>query len=245
MGKKMKIGISFSTSNFANYWDWFLDKEIRKEYELVELSFLKNNMKDISCCDGFVLTGGTDIEPSSYQGSTPYDFMPEEFQGERDRFEEQIYRHAQQFKKPVLGICRGMQLVNVLEGGKLIQDLSAANEVHRKISEDKEHSVHVETKSLLGEIVGKESGKINSAHHQAVDPGALGKNIMISAHAGGKNAVVEAIEFRNKQDRPFMICVQWHPERMKKKDSNPFSKNIKARFLAEIRKSAGGHHANH
>jgi putative glutamine amidotransferase len=56
---------------------------------------------------------------------------------------------------------------------------------------------------------------------------------------------VEGIEFRDKQNHPFMICVQWHPERMKEKDSSPFSKNIKARFLEEIKKSAAHKHANH
>lgn len=242
---KMKIGISFSTTNFANYWNWFLDKDIRLDFELVELSFQKNNMKDIEDCDGFVLTGGTDIEPSSYRGASTYEFMPDEFQLERDKFEEKIYRHAQEFGKPVLGICRGMQLVNVLEGGRLIQDLAMANHMHRKTTDDKEHLIHIEKGTLLDDIVGRESGKINSAHHQAVDPNALGKNLMVSAYAEGGEGIVEGIEFRDKQNHPFMICVQWHPERMKQKDKSPFSKNIKARFLAEIKKAVNAKHANY
>jgi putative glutamine amidotransferase len=245
MTGRMKIGISFSTSNFANYWNWFLEEYLRLDYEPVELSFQKNNMRDIYACDGFVLTGGTDIEPSSYQGASTYEYMPEEFQLERDKFEGKIYRHAQDYGKPVLGICRGMQLVNVLEGGKLIQDLATANHVHRKILEDKEHHVRVQKGTLMEDIVGQRSGRINSAHHQAVDPNALGRNIMVNAYAEGEEGIVEGIEFVNKENHPFMICVQWHPERMKEKDHNPFSKNIKDRFLAEVKKSVEAKHANH
>jgi putative glutamine amidotransferase len=245
MSVRMKIGISFSTTNFANYWNWFLDEGIQIEYELVELSFQNNNMKDMDACDGFVLTGGTDIEPSSYQGASTYELMPEEFQLERDEFEGRIYRHAQEYGKPVLGICRGMQLVNVLEGGRLIQDLAFANQVHRKILEDKEHHIRVQKGTLLEDIVGQQAGRINSAHHQAVDPNALGRNIMVSAYAEGEEGIVEGIEFRDKLNHPFMICVQWHPERMKDKDDNPFSKNIKERFLAEVKKSVEVKHANH
>jgi putative glutamine amidotransferase len=245
MSKKLKIGISFSTTNFANYWNWFSHEDLGDEFELVELSFLKNNKADFDACEGFVLTGGTDIEPSTYNGSSSYELMPEEFQVERDQFEEKIYRHAQQFAKPVLGICRGMQLVNILEGGRLIQDLAIGNDVHRKTSEDKEHIVHVEDGSLLGEVVGRRTGKINSAHHQAVDPETLGKNIMVSAFAAGEEGIVEGIEFRNKTNHPFMLCVQWHPERMKEKETSPFSKNIKERFLAEIKKSGLTKNANH
>src|SRR6516162_2749694 len=88
MSKKLKIGISFSTTNFANYWNWFSHEDLGDEFELVELSFLKNNKADFDACEGFVLTGGTDIEPSTYNGSSSYEFMPEEFLVERDQFEE-------------------------------------------------------------------------------------------------------------------------------------------------------------
>jgi putative glutamine amidotransferase len=72
---------------------------------------------------GFVLTGGVDVHPSLYSGSPTYNNRPEMFLHERDLFESRIYRYAQLNKIPILGICRGMQLINVLEGGKLIQDL--------------------------------------------------------------------------------------------------------------------------
>ena len=235
---KKKIGISFSKTNFCNYWDWFTPEDLREEFELVELSFQKNNTEDINACHGFVLTGGIDIEPTLYGGEWEYHHAPDEFQNERDQFEEMIFRHAQSRKIPLLGICRGMQLVNVLQGGKLIQDLGHANEIHRKLSEDKHHGVKVETDTLLHEIVGAESGHVNSAHHQAVDIEELGENLRVNAFANSDDAAVEGIEFLDKEGQAFMLCVQWHPERMKDKDENPFSKKLKKRFLEEIRKQS-------
>jgi putative glutamine amidotransferase len=73
-----------------------------------------------------------DVHPSFYDGKTIYDNSPSSLQLPRDIFEEKIYRYAQSHKLPVLGICRGMQLINVLEGGKLIQDLQDHNVKHRK-----------------------------------------------------------------------------------------------------------------
>src|SRR4249920_3313750 len=106
--KKKKIGLSFSKTNFANYWNWFSADDLGDEFELVELSFETNNQHDIEACDGFILTGGVDIEPTKYDGAQRYNEMPNEFQADRDHFEEKIYSIAQANHKPVLGICRGM-----------------------------------------------------------------------------------------------------------------------------------------
>jgi putative glutamine amidotransferase len=67
---KKKIGISFSKTNFSHYWEWFTSEDLKEEFELVELSFQKNNTADIHACHGFVLTGGIDIEPTLYGGKT-------------------------------------------------------------------------------------------------------------------------------------------------------------------------------
>ena len=139
---------------------------------LIELNFEKNNTEDIYKCDGFVLTGGVDVHPSFYNGKTDYNNSPGSFQPERDRFEEKIYRYSQLNNLPVLAICRGMQLINVLEGGKLIQDLDNGNARHRKEESDKEHTIIAENNTLLHQIAGSFSGQVNSAHHQAIDPDA-------------------------------------------------------------------------
>jgi acyl-CoA reductase-like NAD-dependent aldehyde dehydrogenase/gamma-glutamyl-gamma-aminobutyrate hydrolase PuuD len=231
---KKRLGISFTKTNFQNYWNWFTKEDLQNDIELVELSFEKNNSEEINTCDAFVLTGGVDIHPSLYDEDHK---GTEKTEIARDVFEKKIFEYSQIHNLPLLGICRGMQLVNVLQGGKLIQDLENSNTTHRKTETDKQHEVKVENDSLLGEIVVNSSGKINSAHHQAVDRNFLGKNLKISAYSNSDDKTVEGIEFEDKAGKAFMLCVQWHPERMSDKDQNTFSQNIKKKFLAEIRKS--------
>src|SRR5687768_3525762 len=149
---KKKIGISYCEYNFQNYWNWFKAEELAGDIELVELSFQKNNTEDIKSCDGFILTGGVDVTPSLYNENDQYENAPDVFRTDRDHFEKSIYEFSQKNKLPVLGICRGMQLVNVLEGGKLIQDLGKANRVHKKSETDKQHEIRIERQSLLFEI---------------------------------------------------------------------------------------------
>ena len=235
---KKKIGVSFTKTNFKNYWDWFKASDLEEDIELIELNFEKNNSEDIYQCDGFVLTGGVDTHPSFYRGKTIYNNSPSTFQIERDYFEEKIYRYSQLNKLPVLGICRGMQLINVLEGGKLIQDLDNGNERHRKEESDKVHSIIAERSSLLHKVSGSMSGRVNSAHHQAIDPEGIGDNLMVNAYDDDDEKIIEGLEFKNKAGKAFMLCVQWHPERINNKEENPFSENLKKEFLKAIRETA-------
>ena len=151
---KKKIGISFTRALFQSYWNWFSPYDLQDDLELIELSFEKNNTKDIYQCEGFVLTGGVDVHPSFYNGEPVYNNSPGSFQPERDRFEEKIYRYSQLSRLPVLGICRGMQLINILQGGKLIQDLDNGNARHKKEESDKEHTIVTESNTLLYKIAG-------------------------------------------------------------------------------------------
>ena len=229
-----KIGISFSRTNFHYYWDWFTKDDLQDDVELTELSFEKNNTPDLHLCDAFVLTGGVDIHPSLYNGNNSYPNGPEEFQIERDLFEKKIYEYSQQHGLPVLAICRGMQLVNVLHGGKLLQDLEQSNVFHKKEEEDKIHHIKFAPLLLLNEITGQADSDINSAHHQAIDPKAIGENLIVNAVAED-DGVIEGIEFKDKAGKAFMLGVQWHPERMRDKETHPLSKNIKERFFKEVR----------
>lgn len=232
---KKKIGISYSEMLFDNYVNWFTPVDLQNDLEIVILSFETNNTEDIYTCDGFILTGGIDVHPSYYNGDTQYDNRPVSFSLDRDRFEEKIYRHSQIHKLPVLGICRGMQLVNVLEGGKLVQDLGNGNERHKKEVTDKQHIVSAVKGSLLYSTTQQLEGAVNSAHHQAVDPSALGNNLAVNVFAGDDNNTVEGFEFADKSNKGFMLCVQWHPERMMEKEHNPFSQQIKNQFLSAVR----------
>ncbi|MEJ2883223.1 gamma-glutamyl-gamma-aminobutyrate hydrolase family protein [Pedobacter sp. GR22-6] len=233
---KKYIGISYSESNFSNYWDWFEPDELQDDLELINLSYLKNNQEDFQRCAGFVLTGGVDVLPAISGAADQYPNMPAEFLPERDEFERAFYLYSQEQRLPLLGICRGMQYINILEGGKLLDDLGVANAAHRRLVQDKQHGISLEPGTLLQEITGLRSGSVNSAHHQAVDPGLLADSLMISAWSESQDRIAEAIEFKHKAQRGFMLGVQWHPERMQEKASNPLSQAIKARFLAELRK---------
>lgn len=226
---KKRLGISFSETNFEYYWNWFSSRD---DIEPVKLSFEDNNIEDMYTCNGFVLTGGVDIHPSLYEGCLEYNNSPAEFQPARDRFEAIIYGHSQQNSLPVFGICRGMQLVNVLEGGKLIQDLDGkGSKIHcRHENGDREHTITATTQSLLHQVTGCCYGYVNSAHHQAVDPASIGNNLVVNAINHLDGSTIEGLEFADKTGKGFMLCVQWHPERMKDKDENPFSQKLKTHF---------------
>ncbi len=232
---KKRIGISFSEANFQNYWNWFSEKELGADLELVELSFLKNNIDELDNCTGLVLTGGVDVIPAISGGASQYPNMPDEFLPKRDEFERLIYAYAKDKRRPLLGICRGMQYINILEGGKVLDDLGLANEQHRRTSIDKIHGLDVLKSTLLHEITGLDTGYVNSAHHQAIDPRQLSSSLLISAYSNTEDATIEAIEFKDKSNKAFMMGIQWHPERMQGKESSPLSQGIKERFLKEVR----------
>ena len=230
-----KIGVSFTLTNYENYINWFTASDLGEAISIVELSFEKNNYADIYDCDGFVLTGGLDVHPSLFDGEKIYANGPDSFQLERDLFEAYIYRYAKANKIPVLGICRGLQLINVLEGGKLIQDLGTEkNKAHRKDEGiDKAHEVVLADDTLLLQVIGEKKIAVNSAHHQAIDSLQLGHNLLANACSSPDN-IIEGIEFKNKSGLGFMLAVQWHPERMPSVQQNQISIHIKKSFIQAV-----------
>lgn len=222
----MKIGITQTETNYKNYPKWF---ENETDVEIVELSFDRFNIEDISLCDGIVLSGGVDTHPKFFLDdySENYPNAPETFILKRDEFELKVLETAFEKKIPVLGICRGMQLINVHLGGTLVLDIGEErNEKHMKtFGIDKKHFITVKKGTQFSEITDIEGDLSNSAHHQAIKK--LGKGLKASAYSDDN--LIEAIEFENPEDQ-FMIAVQWHPERMENMES-PLSKNIKKAFL--------------
>lgn len=235
---KKKIGISYTETNFQNYWNWFTDTDLGNELELVELSFEKNNTKDIETCAGFVLTGGIDVEPSFYQGAPDYPNKPTEFLPERDLFEKLIYEYSQAHLIPVLGICRGMQYINILEGGRVLEDIGKANDIHKKTTEDRIHQVDISHNSMLYAITNVKTGIVNSAHHQGVTSNNLSDNLIANSYSVSPDELIEGLEFKDKTGKAFMLAVQWHPERMKEKEINPLSQKLKEQFIEEVKKQA-------
>jgi putative glutamine amidotransferase len=222
----IRIGITESDTNFHNYPAWIQGDGV----EVIVLSFREQNKDDFTRCDGFLLSGGVDMHPSGY-GNTRVEYpWATSFNEPRDAFEREVFAFACLHEKPVLAICRGLQLVNAALGGNLIQDLQEQGfSNHRKGPEaDGEHAISVEPASLLRSIAGQDQGLVNSAHHQGLD--RIAETLRVSAWS--EDRVVEAIEYIDFDQKPFFLGVQWHPERLRIPNSqNAFSMNIRQAFL--------------
>lgn len=215
------------------YIDWLKGND---KIEVVTLSAQENNADEIASCDALVLSGGVDIFPAFYGGSDDYPGKPEQWKKERDVFEMEVFESALEEQIPILGICRGLQLINIIHKGTLQQHLQNETLVQSHIGNpDKQHAVNIVEESLLHSLVDIERSDINSAHHQAIDK--LGEGLMINCQAD--DGTIEGIEWKDKSNRPFMLAVQWHPERMFRMqlENTPLSRTLRTKFLDEIRKS--------
>jgi putative glutamine amidotransferase len=157
--------------------------------------------------DGLLLTGGGDIDPGRY-GAQPHP-RTSRVSGPRDAAELELLDAATQERLPVLGVCRGMQLVNVARGGTLCQHLP--DDAGHALAPGMfgSHPVRVAAGTRLAGILGANGDGVDvpTAHHQAVD--RLGDGLVASAWA--EDGVVEAVEAGAGGD-PFLLAVQWHPE---------------------------------
>ena len=178
----------------------------------------KISKKDyVDALDGLVLQGGADIAPETY-GETP---LNPEWSGDRvrDRYEIRLFEEFVRQGKPVLGICRGCQLVNVALGGTLYQDI--ATQVGKSVQhrcdrryEDNFHAMRVLEGSWLSRLYpGVGVSRINTIHHQAVK--SLGRGLVIEA-VSDPDGIVEAIRWEGPS---FVAGVQWHPEFMDPADA--------------------------
>jgi putative glutamine amidotransferase len=159
------------------------------------------NAADIaSRIDGFLIPGGSDLHPSYYTENVNYEIKIVE--RDRSGFEFTIIHEIIKLRKPVLGICYGMQLINVAFGGSLYQDIR--QQVPSAIEHrEGRHTIKIDDNKLIdrGEF------KVNSSHHQAVKVIGQGLN----AIAFSPDGIIEAI---SSGDYPFLLGVQWHPERL-------------------------------
>jgi putative glutamine amidotransferase len=149
----MRIGLTYTGSDkkHDNYARWIQDGDA--SIEVVRIEAGGDSGGDL---DGLVLSGGVDIAPEFYAGSNDYAHAPSSWERARDLFEMEALERTLELRLPVFGVCRGLQLINVMLGGSLVQDLGEGGDaVHEGVAGvDKQHGVRVEQGSLLASIVG-------------------------------------------------------------------------------------------
>jgi putative glutamine amidotransferase len=223
--KHLRIALSSGSENYINW--------VHRGDSLAEIIDMKgmkvdSALKLLSTCDAIIFTGGEDVVPGYYgkgSDSTRCSSNPG-----RDSLEFALIKESMRLKMPVFGVCRGQQILNVALGGTLIIDIPADHPgkvIHQQ--EDYIHCLHllnVVKGSQLQNITKADTGSVTSNHHQAIEKVATGLKIV----AWTADSIAEAIEWSDPAGKPFLMAVQWHPERM---DANsPLSMPLMKAFLA-------------
>ncbi len=153
--------------------------------------------------DGFLFCGGVDIDPK-YYGEEPSEMLGETCP-ERDRFEALLFQTIYPLDKPILGICRGEQVINVFLGGTLHQHIEGHIQDGALLPGSRPQTVTLTEEGYLRRLLGIEQMQINSFHHQAVKD--MGDGLVVDAMS--MDGYIEAY---HSEKHPFLLCVQWHPE---------------------------------
>ncbi len=228
--KKITIGVA-DCSKYEKYASWISHES---GVEVIKLSHSLNDVDSIKRCKGILLTGGEDVHPRFYKQPELLQYCyPDDVDERRDEFELEVIEYTQRQGLPLLGICRGLQIANVFFGGTLIPDLPSFGKYnHSKFGEGKDryHSVSIDSQSQLSKITTLTIGEVNSAHHQAANH--VGKDLV--ANCFSSEGVIEGLERIQPDGKPYLMLVQWHPERMNDQ-TNPLTAAIKKNFLDEVR----------
>ncbi len=180
--------------------------------------------------DGILFTGGEDVDPMFYDETKKYASV--RASRERDQFEFALLDRALERRLPILGICRGIQMLNVKLGGTLYQDLPEQMSLEHKQKGNRSQPLHgVTLTDPESQLAGAFQGncRVNSLHHQAIRRLAHG----LKATAHSEDGLIEAVEAA--EEYPFLMAVQWHPEEM---TDVPEQKKIFEQFLAKCREAA-------
>jgi len=190
----------------------------------------ENARELVDSLDGILLAGGDDCDPAAYGEERHPTVEPMDVR--RQEGDLTLARIARERGIPTLGICLGVQVMNVAAGGTLIQDIDSQMETeieHVSEPEDRaRHDVHIESGTRLASILDGDEINVNSSHHQAINK--IGQGLRVTAHA--PDGIVEGLE---DPRHPFYVGVQWHPEDMAREDSA--SKIFRA-FVEAARKYA-------
>ncbi|MFO7615007.1 MAG: gamma-glutamyl-gamma-aminobutyrate hydrolase family protein [Bacteroidales bacterium] len=231
---QLRIALSKGSpdSLYVNYYKWVRSLDSSAVCIDLYATPLDSALKIFKSCNGLILTGGTDIHPGFY-GKAHDTLRCWPIDDHRDQLEMTLVDSALAWGFPILGICRGHQMLNVALGGSLIVDIpSDFDTLVRHRCEDYlscMHTLRIDTSSLLFNITGIDLGMVNSNHHQAADEVAM----PLRAVAFTEDGLIEALEWKHREGKSFLLGVQWHPERME--IDNPLSGDVGKRFLEEAR----------
>lgn len=221
----LNIALSYERASENKYSTWLLNSN--KNLRFVNLSKIPRAAlhQTLDTCDALLLTGGADIYPGRY-GKENDTARCGTFDLERDTMEFAALDFALLKKMPVMGICRGLQLINVGLGGTLFIDLRTdhgSGELHRRGEEDwTRHRVTIEPNTLLYGIFGMDTVTVASNHHQGIEKVAA--DLTPLAHTS--DGLVEAIGWKHGDGKSKLLAVQWHPEwaALAGNDANPLAK---------------------
>ncbi|MDP4198422.1 MAG: gamma-glutamyl-gamma-aminobutyrate hydrolase family protein [Bacteroidota bacterium] len=228
----LTIGLSYAPESNEKY-NFYRDAiraaagRLEEDVTLIDLSAHPNRLGE---CDGVLFTGGADIDPARY-GKQAEEQLCKDIDDARDQAEFDLASNVEEKRIPTLGICRGLQLLNVHRGGTLVTDIETfGGRSHSKLDGyDQRHRVKVEPGSYLSGILRTREGEINSAHHQAAE--RPGDGLLVTARAE-EDGTIEALEWADPTGKPFFLAVQWHPERMD--FSERFAGQVFESFLWEV-----------
>jgi putative glutamine amidotransferase len=164
----------------------------------------------VALVDGVLISGGDDVDPSGYGAENTASTKTDP---EVDRFEVALLEAARESAKPVLAICRGLQVLNVALGGSLHQEVTSQDGIHELIGDDhvemntRRHVVTFEPGSILASVYGTSEAKVNTLHHQAVD--RLADGLILEGRTD--DGLIEAARWDGDW---WVVAVQWHPERL-------------------------------
>ncbi len=245
MHSKPRVGIPWRTldeerQRSVEKLNFYFDAVRRAggEPEHISLALPEADLKkQAAALDGFVLPGSpADVDPVRY--GEPRHPKTKTLDANRDRTDSTILDHAMAAHKPVLAICYGCQILNVHQGGTLLQDIPAqkpGSDAHGKTdlaagasTKDLEHEAILAPGSQLQKLAGGTDVTINSSHHQSID--RPGEKLRVTAH--GTDGIIEGVELQSPQD--WVVGVQWHPERM---PEDSFAQKLFADFVSAARKA--------
>jgi len=225
--EKSLLLVSKDYDNRFGYWPAMGDTTVK----MVSLYHASPDSLDyyLSVASGIIISGGPDINPA-YYGKEEETERCGKLDLRRDSLELSMINYAMENNIPLLCICRGEQILNVANKGSLIIDVPTDFDTTVNHSTGHKHMVRIVEGTLLSEIVGYDSGIVNTSHHQAVE--IIAPGFRASAYAA--DGLIEAIEPVRGNSHPFILGVQWHPETMIRESQSPFTVAIAEKFMEAV-----------